>query len=104
MFTWKQHTWADYGFSYLLFLTYIFVLALLTETGILKKKLNTHAQLIFVLSLITVTSILIEAKISSPERPEQNSIFAIKILHCDRVAKFILQERVAIELHKLTLQ
>ena len=35
----------------------IFVLSLLTETGILKKT-NTHAQLVFVLSLLTEIGIL----------------------------------------------
>ena len=54
------------------------------------KKTNTHAQLVFVLSLLTVTGVMIEAKISNPNGPEHNSIFAIKILHCDKV-KFILQ-------------
>ena len=43
---------------FLVIVFHIFVLSLLTETGILKKKTNTHAQLVFVLSLLTEIGIL----------------------------------------------
>ena len=42
---------------FLVIVFHIFVLSLLTETGILKKT-NTHAQLVFVLSLLTEIGIL----------------------------------------------